>query len=571
MDPNRLPVAARSFAGSAHLANRIGTAPRRRVPWLLVLSGLAVVAVTPGRVQAASTPSAPLANGRSAALSRGWSWRTVDLPATDGVGPVALDAGGTRLALGDEAGLSIRSFDAEASAPVGDAGWRRTALPGAVADLAFAPDGVLWAATQQGLWRVEPDGRRSEASPGPGDDARRVHRVIAVASLVLAATDAGLYASRDGRTWWRATDGFPLAPVGAMAVRKSRSSSTGAESFEVFAVAEARLWRFEVSSDGSGLVLGPARRVAIAGQPASLAPVDVATGFAGDGLVVLFPQAIARTLAPESEVPRWEVVYPVLIPGAIALRLVEAGGGVWLATDQGLMTPERWPTRWRRAGSPAGHTPIFSLAGAPGVVYAAGPSTLLRGRPGGAQSVGFAPDVPGGWAADPALRQVHQKVLERAGLEPRYFERLRKRLSRRGWVPAVSLRAGAAYDVDQQGDYDESFTYGQLQRLNDRFTGRSRDVEGAVTFTWDLADVVYNPDAPDLSREARQVVTLRDNVLDEVNQLYFDRRRALAALAGYADRSDPEAVALAIRCDELAAGLDAWTGGWFSQAIEARR
>jgi len=74
-----------------------------------------------------------------------------------------------------------------------------------------------------------------------------------------------------------------------------------------------------------------------------------------------------------------------------------------------------------------------------------------------------------------------------------------------------------------------------------------------------------------LSREPRQVITLRHTILDEINQLYFDRRRALTALARYADRSDPEAVELAVRCRELAAGLDAWTGGWFSEQLEARR
>jgi hypothetical protein len=31
-------------------------------------------------------------------------------------------------------------------------------------------------------------------------------------------------------------------------------------------------------------------------------------------------------------------------------------------------------------------------------------------------------------------------------------------------------------------------------------------------------------------------------------QLYFDRRRALVSLAAYADRNDPEAVALESRC-----------------------
>ncbi len=42
----------------------------------------------------------------------------------------------------------------------------------------------------------------------------------------------------------------------------------------------------------------------------------------------------------------------------------------------------------------------------------------------------------------------------------------------------------------------------------------------------------------------------------------------MAALAAYRDRTDPEALALELRSQELAAGLDAWTGGWFSRQLE---
>jgi len=40
----------------------------------------------------------------------------------------------------------------------------------------------------------------------------------------------------------------------------------------------------------------------------------------------------------------------------------------------------------------------------------------------------------------------------------------------------------------------------------------------------------------------------------------------LLALDSQPDKGSPEAVALRLRARELAAGLDAWTGGWFSRA-----
>ena len=53
--------------------------------------------------------------------------------------------------------------------------------------------------------------------------------------------------------------------------------------------------------------------------------------------------------------------------------------------------------------------------------------------------------------------------------------------------------------------------------------------EASVSLSWDLSDLAYPPEAPESSREARQRMSLRDNILDEVNQLYFDRRRTLVA------------------------------------------
>ena len=72
-----------------------------------------------------------------------------------------------------------------------------------------------------------------------------------------------------------------------------------------------------------------------------------------------------------------------------------------------------------------------------------------------------------------------------------------------------------------------------------------------------------------VSKEAREVIELRDDVLDEVTQLYFERRRALLTLASDPSLPAVEAARLRLRADELGSGLDAWTGGWWSRAASA--
>ena len=68
-----------------------------------------------------------------------------------------------------------------------------------------------------------------------------------------------------------------------------------------------------------------------------------------------------------------------------------------------------------------------------------------------------------------------------------------------------------------------------------------------------------------MSKEAREVIELRDDVLDEITQLYFERRRVLEQLDGL--REPVEAGPLRIRAAQLAAGIDAWTGGWFGREL----
>jgi hypothetical protein len=89
-----------------------------------------------------------------------------------------------------------------------------------------------------------------------------------------------------------------------------------------------------------------------------------------------------------------------------------------------------------------------------------------------------------------------------------------------------------------------------------------------IEFDWDLGGIVYPLESVDLSRELRQVVSLRDDVSDEINQLYFERQTIREKLSARSPTASPiedaEAVRLHWRAQELDAGLDAWTGGWIS-------
>jgi hypothetical protein len=134
----------------------------------------------------------------------------------------------------------------------------------------------------------------------------------------------------------------------------------------------------------------------------------------------------------------------------------------------------------------------------------------------------------------------------------------------RGLLPIVTLEGRKGHGGDTRHSYDESFVSGGYRKLYDSDDLATHDRDMLVRLTWDLGDALYNPEQIDVSTEARRLVELRDDVLDELDQLYFDRRRALdAASAAAADSGD--AARERLRAEELAAGLDAWTDGWFGR------
>ena len=67
------------------------------------------------------------------------------------------------------------------------------------------------------------------------------------------------------------------------------------------------------------------------------------------------------------------------------------------------------------------------------------------------------------------------------------------------------------------------------------------------------------------------MVQLRDDVLDEVTRLYFERRKLQIELKQDPPKDVDEYIEKELRLQELTANIDAMTGGWFSREIERRR
>jgi len=568
------PWAKRRARGCGLFVRRVGL-------WL-------VIALASSGWMGASAARSPRAWGADGALR--WSSPAVGRAAEPAVA-VAVDPTGSRVAGGTSRGVWSLDVDGEADVAVA------LGASSPVSDLLYDTGGGLWVATEEGLWwhGGGPGQPLLDASPGLGEAARRVHRLARAGDVLAAATDAGVFVSWHGVGWQRVSTVGNAVRVLAL--------ECGPERCGLWWFAGGRLWRAAlrlrpVESSGFALRVEELVQHAILGAPTAASPVDLVLGSPLGDVIAVYGRALAvrswravpmasRPGGPPSEWPSggppaeaarpgWTIWRPVIPPGATARRLMFAFGDYWLATDRGLLRATDPRLGWARAAPPAGSLAIGGLAQGETEVWAATGRGVIRGSAAAisVEPSGGVADVGRPQASrstgEPTIQEVQRLALHHLGLDPGRARALRRRAIQRSWWPKVELGFGYGGDRARRRDRDQTYSSGAMRQLFDRDRSRGDDWDAGLELRWDLAAAIFDPELIDLAREQRAQIALRDDVLDEITQLYFERLRVLGSLAalrvpGGAAEAASEAVRLRQRAAELAAGLDAWTGGAFSR------
>ncbi len=469
-------------------------------------------------------------------------WRLVSPPVDEsGATAVAASADG-RWALGDGRGVWLRDTAGA---------WRQLDLRAAVRDLAFAAAGSLWIASSEGLYCFDGD-RLSPRTAAPGDEDRDTLRVAATAHAVAVATAGGVYWSRDGGRFARVAASLGASPAAGLALEEGSGGVT-----RLWIASERGLLVAALSTDRDAVGVR-ASRVEL---PFDLRPTLDVTVSAGRVL------ALGRTEVLErGDDGAFRVAPTDLPPGSTPTRVCTGAGAILIATDRGLVTAPAAQGPWQRAAPPAGSTPALDVAIAGEQALVAGSRGLLVGaarETGTGRASSFPETVVA--SCDPPILDAQRAALRYLHLAGDPAAAMRRGVRLRGLLPLVTLEGRKGHGGDTRNQYDEAFISGGYRKLNDldRLDTHDRDVE--LRLTWDLGDTLYNPEQIDVSTEARRLIELRDDVLDELDQLYFDRRRALDAAAA-APLGSADAARERLRAEELAAGLDAWTDGWFGRS-----
>jgi hypothetical protein len=152
---------------------------------------------------------------------------------------------------------------------------------------------------------------------------------------------------------------------------------------------------------------------------------------------------------------------------------------------------------------------------------------------------------------EPTIQEIQRAAIEYAQvIDPKQIA-LHRRLARlKAILPDFSL------------DYDKTIsTYSNSQVT--RFSAGPRD--WGASLKWSLGDLIWSEQQRLIDSQVRLMVKLRQDILDEVTRLYFERKNLQLELAssqesGFIKKQDKE-----LRIEELTALLDGLTGGYLSK------
>jgi len=160
-------------------------------------------------------------------------------------------------------------------------------------------------------------------------------------------------------------------------------------------------------------------------------------------------------------------------------------------------------------------------------------------------------------AGEPTIRQVQLAAARYAEVMPQKIRRWRTLAQLRNFIPRFTL----GLDRDRDTTVASSTSNGKTN-----FTVGPDDESTSLDFgfTWDLANLVWDPAQTSIDVRSRLMVQLRQDILEEATKLYFERRRLMAEFGSHPTEDPALQNERSLRLEELTAQLDALTGGLYS-------
>lgn len=232
---------------------------------------------------------------------------------------------------------------------------------------------------------------------------------------------------------------------------------------------------------------------------------------------------------------------------------------IYAATARGVASFDSARDRWQLITEGVFTTRIHDLALTQHTLWAATDQGLYRyDLASTASTVPLTPaqESLNQFVDEPTIGQVREAAIRYAEVHPDKIALWRTQARLKSLLPDVSVSGGT--NLTDFRHWDSGSNPDSLLR-------GERDIDWSASLTWELADLIWSTDQTSIDSRSKLMVELRNDVIDEVTRLYFERRRLQLQLAANPP-SDPQTRReKELRLQELAALIDGLTNGFFSR------
>ncbi len=181
------------------------------------------------------------------------------------------------------------------------------------------------------------------------------------------------------------------------------------------------------------------------------------------------------------------------------------------------------------------------------------------------------------FAREPSVEQVRQAALRASGYDRDDLDEWSSRARWSHVLPEVQGEVAWLDERDKRAKYQEDIETAETGKMyrdsarNDFIDDSRLRTVYAVELEWDLSGLIYDSSEPRIASEVRQRRKARRELLIDVGEAYYKRRRYLAELVLTPRSKWRERMELRLEADRQTARLDAMTNGWFSRALAEER
>jgi photosystem II stability/assembly factor-like uncharacterized protein len=164
---------------------------------------------------------------------------------------------------------------------------------------------------------------------------------------------------------------------------------------------------------------------------------------------------------------------------------------------------------------------------------------------------------------EPTIEEIREAAISYAEVQPEKIEGWRKAAAKKALLPDLRFE----YNKNKGWQNSTYFYSTKDEKYKDDDITRDRDDGWSVSLTWELGDLIWNDVQTSIDTRSKLMVELRDDILNEVTRLYFERRRMQIELHLSPHEDIKEKIDKELRLLELTADIDALTGSYLSKRL----